>query len=231
MCKFIFLFLLINIVFGQNAYLPDDVLDNFAEYVQLEDFRNTCSIEKQIAQYDEFKLKEYILKEKCIPDLKSFNLILQEGWQNLINFIVQEIYLSNMIDPSQPLYVYFNKNKSTIKVINNLVTDFTLMKNLSLIYSFEEKSEDKVNIKANVPFYNYVPLYTNIFCFKDMLIISAIFKNKQKQLFRIHETKILYDLISNKECTFVYNYFTNSFEISFQKENKFKVWENLFKSQ
>jgi len=215
---------------SEEAYLPDEVLENYSEYVQLEDFQNTCSIEKQIAEYSQEKLKEYILSQKCIPDLKSFNLILEEGWQDLINFIVQDIYLPNLIDPSQPLYVYFNKNLSTIKVLSNLIVDFNSMKNMSLVYSYEEKSDDTIEIKAKIPNYTYVPLYTNVFCYKDMLIITAVFKNKQNQLFRLYDVKYLYDTMRSKECTFSYNYFNFSFEISFQKENKFKVWEKLFKS-
>jgi hypothetical protein len=215
---------------SEEAYLPDEVLENYLEYVQLEDFQNTCSIEKQIAEYSQEKLKEYILGQKCIPDLKSFNLILEEGWQDLINFIVQDIYLPNLIDPSQPLYVYFNKNLSTIKGLRKQIVDFNSMKNMSLVYSYEEKSDETIEVKAKIPNYTYVPLYTNVFCYKDMLIITAIFKNKQNQLFRLYDVKYLYDTMSSKECTFSYNYFNFSFEINFQKENKFKVWEKLFKS-
>jgi hypothetical protein len=226
----VLIFFLVKSFLSEEAYLPDEILENYSEYVQLEDFQNTCSIEKQIAEYGEEKLKEYILNQKCIPDLKSFNLILEEGWQELINFIVQDIYLPNLIDPSQPLYVYFNKNLSNIKVFNNLIVDFNSMKNMSVVYSHEVKSDDTIQIKAKIANHNYVPLYTNVFCYKDMLIVTAVFKNKQNQLFRLYDVKHLYDTMSSKECNFSYNYFNFSFEITFQKENKFKVWEKLFKS-
>lgn len=221
--------------YDEKPYFSEEILAKYAEYTQLEDLdkKQTCNYEMHCKNYDEERTKSAIKnhlknsdKNFCVPDSKSLTAILENGWKNLSEYLIKEVYLPKNIDPSIVVHGYINSSHSKLKTISQVLKDFRNSKNLKIKFIFENYEN---SIKANMVFpdASYTPEYLSIFCFKDSLKINGIIKSRNR-VFKIEENKRLYDEIEGS-CKHVFNSFTNSVEINFDKLKKLKKWERLFK--
>jgi len=222
--------------FSEKPYFPPEILEKFAEYTQLDELENSqiCNYEKFIANYKEDFVKEKIVqnfknayseKKNCVPDNKSLVAILENGWVNLSEFLIKEIYLPKNIDPSNIVIGYINSSQSKLKSISEKIKDSSKSKKLNVKFSFENFDE---SIKMNIifPDASYVPEYTSIFCYKDSFKVNAIVKSRNNS-FKLNESKKFFaEIVGN--CQYIFNSFSNSIEITFEKAKKLKKWEKLF---
>jgi hypothetical protein len=207
--------------------LPDEILKDYAEYKVLEELsaEQTCSMEHNFQMYDENKIVEKIKKDPCIVNSKTFSLILEAGWLNAARHLVQEIYLVKYIDPSHTLYTYINKYESNSSKLKNLLYE-NISGELKTNYSFEN-SENSVRVIVKLPDSSFNVEYLSVYCYKDLMKINGIFKTRNK-LFKIVDSKYFFDLIEG-DCQHNFNSYNGEIEIDFQKKNKLKVWNSLFK--
>jgi hypothetical protein len=209
-----------------STVLPKEVSDNFAEYEALEERKETCNFESQIETMDEDQITRKIKQAGCVPDHKTLSSILDAGWTTLANYIIKEIYLPNFIDPSQSIYAYIHKNESKLKNIQSLTQNFSIYESIIPQYSYENL-DNIVKVSIKLPDPTFSPEYYSLYCFKDMLKLNGIFKNRQKS-FKIIEKKTFFSQIEG-ECEYSYNYFSHQFELTLVKAQKFKKWDKLFK--
>jgi hypothetical protein len=208
-----------------NKYLPDELLDTYHEYSILEDYNNTCNIETYIESNPVEKIKQKIKDSKCIPDYKSFISILENGWLDLGKELVVNHYLPNSIDPTIPLYSYINKQEGKVKYLDNINKEHKFEK-LNLNYEFES-NDNSVSFRAKLPDHGYVLEYYSVFCYKDMFKLNAVFKTRNK-MYKFSDSRTFYDGIDG-DCEHNFNHFTHQVEVKFNKLNKFKRWESLFR--
>lgn len=209
------------------SYIDEEILKHYAYYTTLEEYQNdTCYLEPQIEAYTEDVITKRIKDSGCIPDSKSLSAILELGWEKLAEYLVKDVYLANMIDPSSIMYSYLYKNEGKIKYLRNLIVDVTKMDKLDLTYSFENY-DNVVKFYGKLPDASYSVEYFSVFCYKDMLQIHAIFKARNK-IYRLKDSRTLYDEMEN-ECEYNYNSFDAQFEFSLNKVKQMKKWEKLFK--
>ena len=60
-----------------------------------------------------------------------------------------------------------------------------------------------------------------------MFKLNAVFKTRNK-IYKVSDSKTLYDHIDG-DCTHSFNHYTHQVDIKFNKLNKYKRWENLFR--
>ena len=212
----------------QNDYLPNELYENYMEYNILEEYsNNTCNLENLIENYPKSKTLNKLEDGKCIPDHKTFSLILDKGWTDIGKLLVDNIYLKNNIDPTNTLYNYISKIDSTVKYLEKHETWNEKYDKIKVSYSFEN-FDNYIKFKVVLPDLSYILEHYSIFCFKDMFKVSAIFRVRNK-LYSIDETKYLFDMIEN-DCEHEYDSFTNTIKVSLNKLHKYKKWEELFKN-
>lgn len=237
---FLFIVMYFSLSFVKNQeinienenYFSPDILEKYAEYVLLEEYTNTCNYEKFIDYADESSLKEKIvfnLSEKnknCVPDSKSLIAMLENGWKELIEFLIKEVYFPKMVDASQTIMSYINKSQSKLRSLVQFLKEYSKSNNLLPEYNYEN-FDDRIKFTIAFPDASYVPEYISIFCYKDSFKINSIVKSKNK-LFRLNESKSFFDKVTG-ECEHTFNSFNNQIEISVKKLNKLKKWDKLFK--
>lgn len=207
--------------------LPDEILEHYAHYKALEEYMGeTCNYESIIEDYSEIKLKEKIGRERCIPNWKTLAKILELGWTELGKYLVTEVYLPKLIDPTRTIYTYIKKYETGTRKLNYLLGDLSKYENIQLNYKYEN-FDDNVKVTVQLPDASYIVEYLSIYCYKDLLKIHGIFRTRNK-LVRIKDSKTLFDAIDN-ECEYNYNSFDHQIEINLNKVNKLKKWTKLFK--
>jgi hypothetical protein len=206
--------------------LPEEILKTYANYQTLEDYNNTCSYENIIEVVNEEELKAKILRENCTPNAKTLSKILDAGWTNLCNYLVNQVYLPNLIDPTHIIYTYTQKYETQVNRFKYLIDDLSTYEKLPIDYKFENlDSNVKIGIKLPDP--SFVIEYLSVYCYKDSLKINSIFRSRQR-LVRIVDSKTLFDVVES-ECENNYNPYNNQLEINLVKINKIKKWHSLFK--
>jgi len=232
---FIFFTILINcdeIIDRNEDYFSSEILEKFAEYTPVEEYKQVCNYESMIITSDEETIKNKIISnsapntKNCVPDSKSFIAILENGWSNLSEFIIKDIYFPKLVDPSQIVISFINKSDSKLKSLVHYVNEYSESTDISPKFNFEN-FDDKITFNIVLPDGSYILEYISIFCYKDAFKINSVFKSKNK-LFRINLSKQFYDLISG-DCDYTFNSFNNQIEFSFKKMNKMKKWDKLFK--
>ena len=207
--------------------LPEEVYLKYSEYQILEDYNKTCAYEHIFDSFNEKKLEEMIRKDNCIPNIKTLQSILEAGWLNLAEYLVSEVYLPKQIDPTNAIYSYLKKYESQAGKLKYLLNDSSLKyDNLLAAFSYEN-FQNSIKITIPLPDASFVVEYLSVYCYKDMFKIRGIFKAKHK-IFKMNESKKLYDM-TEAECEYNYNSFNHKIEITFDKLNKIKVWNTLFK--
>jgi len=215
----------------KDEYFSREILDKYDEYTLLEEYEKVCNYDNLILLSNEETVKQKIVlnneakTKNCVPDNKSFLSVLENGWFELANFIIKDIFFPKLVDPSQILLSYTNKNESKIKVFLQFMNNYGKTSNIDVKYLFENFDE-KINFSVVLPDASYSPESISIFCYKDLFKINSVFKSKGK-LFRINVSKKLYDHVTGK-CEHTFNSFSNQIEVKFDKLNKMKKWERLF---
>lgn len=221
-----------EIIDKNEDYFSKEILEKFSEYTPLEEYKQVCNYESLITSSDEETIKDKMVQntsantKNCVPDGKSLAAVLENGWNNLAEFIIKDIYFPKLIDPSQTIITFSNKNESKLKSLVQFVNLFSNSANLSPKYN-HENFDDKIKFNIVLPDASYVPEYISIFCYKDSFKINSVFKSRNK-IFRIYESKQFYDSISG-DCEYNFNSFNNQIELSLKKLNKMKKWDKLFK--
>jgi hypothetical protein len=219
------LIMLINsdeIMEKNEDYFPKDILEKYAEYIPLEEYQQVCNYENNIVSSAEETIKEKIIQnisqntKNCVPDGKSLVAILENGWNNLAEFIIKDIYFPKLIDPSQLILTFSSKSELKLKSLVQFINMFSNSATLSPKYTYEN-FDDKIKFNIVLPDASYIPDYISIFCYKDSFKINSIFKYRSK-VYRINESKQFYDSISG-ECEYNFNSFNNQIELSFKKLN------------
>lgn len=214
----------------EENYFSEEIKEKYGEYTLLEDHDKTCNYENLINSSNEENIKNKItensISKNCVPDIKSFVSILENGWKELAEYLVTEIYLQKMVDPSQTILSYTNKSDTKLKYLVQFVNEFSKSTKLIPKYTYEN-FDDKIKFNVVLPDASYNPEYVSVFCYKDSFKINSILKTKNK-IFRIYESKQFYDQIVG-DCEYTFNSFSNQLELSFNKLNKMKKWEKLFK--
>lgn len=231
----LFLIILTNsdeIIDKNEDYFPKDILEKYAEYTPLEEYKLVCNYENVIVSNSEESIREKIIqnlsqeKKNCVPDGKSLSAILENGWNNLAEFIIKEIYLPKLVDPTQTIMTFTSKSESKLKSLVQFINLLSNSIEITPKYNYEN-FDDKIKFNIVLPDASYVPEYISIFCYKDSFKINSVFKSRNK-VYRINEQKQFYDFVSG-ECEYNFNSFNNQIELSFKKLNKMKKWDKLFK--
>jgi hypothetical protein len=208
-------------------YLPEELFETYLEYTALEEYtNNTCNLENFIESNPKHVVLKKIEESKCIPDYKSFAAILDNGWTEIAEKMIKNIYLDKNIDPTHTLYTNINKNEAKIKYLQQLDTEQETYEKLRISYDFEN-FDNSIKFKVNIPDLTYVLEDYSIFCYKDMFKLHAVFRSRNK-FYKIEESKQFYDLIDG-DCEHNYDSFSGIMNISFNKVNKYKKWIELFK--
>jgi hypothetical protein len=210
----------------QNFDLPKEILEEYSEYQNLEDYNNTCTYENYIDNYNEKTLSESIRAKNCIPNYKTFQLILDAGWFNLTEHLVKNIYLPQLIDPSHTMYTYLKKFESQSGKLKHLLADTTKYEKLPINYAYEN-FENSIKISIPLPDPSFNVEYLSVYCYKDLFKINAIFKARNKFV-KFSDSKKLFDFIDG-DCESNYNNYNQKLEITFNKVSKLKKWTTLFK--
>lgn len=212
---------------NETSFFPQEIIENFQEYKVLEEIEGTCNFEKFIKQNSKQTIFDKLKSSACLPDANTFKLILGLGWEDLIKYVVQEVYLPQSIDPTNVLYNFINKNEATSRSLKNLLGDLSRSSTLPFTYTYRN-FENSVQFVVKLPDPSYVPEYMSIFCHNDMLKLNCVFKSRSK-IYRLVETKFFFDQVEGG-CEKSYNYFEHQIEISLYKLNKYKTWDKLFKN-
>jgi hypothetical protein len=206
--------------------LPVELYENYQAYHLLEEYNKTCSFEKVFDSFTEQKLKERIIRENCIPNFKTFQNILENGWVSLYEYLVQEIYLPKLIDPTSAVYTYLKRYETQSNRFKYFLNDTSAYEEIQPNYIFEN-FENKIGLTIPLPDASFVLEHLSLYCYKDLLKIKGIFKSRHK-LYKILESNYLFDMVDG-DCEYNYNSFNHKIEISFNKLNKLKKWTSLFK--
>jgi hypothetical protein len=208
-----------------NNYLPKELFENYLEYTSLEEYtNNTCNLESFIENNPMLSVLKKIEENKCIPDYKSLAAILENGWTEIAENLIKNIYLSKNIDPTQTLYTYINKNDAKIKHLQQLESEEEIYEKLKITYEFEN-FDNSIKVKIKIP--DYILDHYSLFCYKDMFKLHAVFRDRSKH-FKVEESRQFFDFIDG-ECEHSYDSFSTIINISFNKVNKYKKWRELFK--
>lgn len=206
--------------------LPEEIYENFQEYDLLEEYNKTCSFENVFDSFTEQKLKERIIRENCIPNFKTFQNILENGWVKLYEYLVQHVYLPKLIDPTSAVYTYLKKYETQSGRFKYFLNDTSSYEEIQTNYQYEN-FDNKIQVTIPLPDASFVLEQLSLYCYKDLLKIKGIFKARHK-LYKISESKYLFDMVDG-DCEYNYNSFNHKIEISFNKMNKLKKWTSLFK--
>lgn len=210
-----------------SDYLPTELLETYQEYTALEDYtNNTCNIENFIEGNPKPAVIKRIQEIKCVPDFKSFAAILENGWTDVAEIMIQNIYLNKKIDPTHTLYTHINKNEAKIKYLQQLDSELETYEKLRVSYEFENYDND-IKFKIKIPDQSYVLEHYSIFCYKDMFKLHAVFRSRNK-FYKLEESKQFFDIVDG-DCEHSYDSFSGIMNISFNKVNKYKKWVELFK--
>jgi hypothetical protein len=220
--------------FTEKPYFPKEILEKYAEYTILDDLDSSkvCNYEKYVSSLKEDLVKEKIISNfkkgeqvNCVPDSKSLIAILENGWIDLTEYLIKEIYLPQNIDPSIVVIGYINSSQSKLKSLSQVLKDFSQSKKLQVKFTYDNFDE-YIKMYIVFPDASYTPESISIFCYKDSFKITSIVKSRNK-IFKLNENKKFFDEIIGN-CQFTFNSFNNSIEITFDKAKKLKKWEKLF---
>jgi hypothetical protein len=209
-----------------NFDLPQEITKIYGEHQSLEEYNNTCAYEHLFESFSEKKLNDTIRRENCVPNFKTLQLILEAGWFNLVEHLVQNVYLPKLIDPTHIIYTFLKKFETQTNKLKHLLPDSSKYETLPASYSFDN-FDNSIKITLPLPDASFVVEYLTVYCYKDLLKISAIFKARHKY-YKFNDSKKLFDLVGG-ECEHNYNSFNHKLEITFDKLNKLKKWTSLFK--
>jgi hypothetical protein len=116
--------------------------------------------------------KRKIVQDNCVPSQKTFIKILEAGWSELSGFIVKEIYLPKLIDPTHTLYTYIKKYETQVSKFKYLLDDITNYENYAANYKFEN-FDTYVKLFVKLPYPIFVVEYLSFYCYKDLLKIRV----------------------------------------------------------
>jgi hypothetical protein len=219
----------INLYFNStnDNYLPNELFDNYLEYAALEEYtNNTCNLESFIENNSKLSVLKKVDEIKCIPDYKTFASILENGWTEVAEKLIKNIYLDKKIDPINTLYTYINKIEGKINYFEQSETEQEIHEKLKIGYEFENL-DNSINFKVKIPDFSFVLEHYSVFCYKDMFKLHAVFRARNK-LYKIQESKQFFDLVDG-ECEHNYDSFSGTMNMSLNKVNKYKKWGELFK--
>ena len=208
-----------------ESFFPKEILDKFDEYVSLEDYDKACNLENMIKTNNENIVRTKLLNSDCIPNSKTLNAVLENGWFEIARDLVKEVYLKMKIDPTSALYNFYNKEEGKFNKLKTLISDVKY-ETLKPQYDFIN-FDNSIKLLLKLPDASFIAEYVSVYCYKDMLKINAIFRSKNK-FYKHTDKKILYDTIVN-DCETNFNSFENNLEITIEKQNKLKKWEKIFK--